>query len=264
MVTVSRRTFHRLGITIPLVLATRRSQARKVSDMGHPDWQSYAQWRGPVFAQTNVLVTNLNPISIGQNVTNYASTFLTVSNAGPSGVIVQISFSSDGTETDPLSPIVWNLPSGWRLTVVTPTIKNFARLLVQVQPAQTATVSVQWSPNNINPPKERYIGNSSTVSFASVSIPANTTQTFQPGVLSDGNGTYFFEDTGASAKLDVTIFTVDQTGALLYRLAEVPALGAIASGTWQNDAQPWVVRVQNTDAAAAHVIRGYATISNAE
>lgn len=232
--------------------------------MGHPDWQSYANWRGPVYTSTNVLVTNANPISVPQNVTNYASTFLFVSNAGPNGVTAQLVFSSDSTEADQISVNGWNLPPGWRVAVQVPSLKNFARLLIQVQPAQTATVTAQWSPNNINPPKERYIGNGGTVSFESVSIPANTTTTFPSGVLSDGNGTYFFEDTTGSGKLDVVIFTLDSQNNLRYRLAEVPSLGNTASGSFQNDGQPWLVRVQNTDAAASHAIRGYATVSNAE
>ena len=220
---------------------------------GHPDDQAYVQWRGPVFASGNQVVTIAAPLTVDQYVTNYASLHIFASAVFGNGGIVTVTFFTDSTKTVQVDAFTWNVWSS-SLQVTVPVLGNFAEFTITTRNAGNQSFMVFLAPCNIAVPRPVYPASFNEVNGLAISIGANVTTTYQLPQVVAGTAFVSLRDIAASGKFSVQLRDLDDQGN---EVAELMFAGGftgavnVSSGSGERVLR---LAVFNSDGAAAHTI----------
>lgn len=220
---------------------------------GHPDGQNYAIWRGPdFFASQAVHIDSTHPVNASGQVTNYASLIITLQSLTTPGITVTVTWFTDQTQAIQIAQQNWIVPPGYFLDLITPCMGNFVTVKMVTTDAVGANCSVAVMPTNTTTPVTRYLGQGNHVTAGNLSIAANAVVLFPLVYVSAGKGHLFFQDIAASTKLEFILFYTDIAGVRSSDILRQDAPVGIFQADFNVADLPVGLRVQNTDAAAAH------------
>lgn len=218
---------------------------------GHPDDQSYANWRGaPIFASASTPVSNAAPIIKSATITNFASLRIRASAAGPNGMTVNVQYFTDVSLATPLGGNTWNVPDTMSLDVIDPALGDFVQVTISTPNVAAFNIALAIIPMNVGNAAPVYPYPINDVSQASVSIAASSTSVFILPFVAAGRGHYEFRDINTSTKLAFFIDQVKQDGTAGIPLVPQQAPVTQVSGDFVIDATPLCVAVTNGDTVA--------------
>lgn len=225
-----------------------------------PDYQSYANWRGPdLGASSNYPLSVSNPFEAGGYVTNYASLCVVIGEVGSSGATVLMEFWTDNTEAIMVAEWTWNISPGQGLNVSVPCPSNYAVIAVEATnavPQNTPIAVIPSSSPTTAPvyfPPQNYVGN------ANYSAPANSDVLFVLPFVSAGNCYLWMQDPNSTGHLAGGLQQLTTAGVKQYTLAAYNVLSSFEALQMYVPAVPLAVRVINTD-SAAHAMDYYCAV----
>lgn len=228
---------------------------------GHPDGQNYAIWRGPDFLVNTALGVSASvPLHVAGQVTNYASIFLTVNPTTCPDIVVSVKWYTDSTLTVLIKSHSWKVPLQTELSCIIPALGNFVTLDATTVSVPGGTVQVSLLPTNTPADAIRYLSTGNRVQRFQLSVPASSTVTDTLPEVVAGNGYIYIADPNTTAHLTGRIVTLDETGASVTRLISWNTLTAFQAQQFTTDAEALRVEVDNTDAAAPHVVNYYVSV----
>lgn len=192
---------------------------------GHPDFQQYAQWRGPAIVAETASVTTASPLTESAYVSSWASLQLMVSAPAGEGVAVNLSYYSDSTMAFLAAQHNWQVWAS-QLQVLVPVRAPYAVLTVSTRNAGTMTPTVYLAPTNVPAAKEVYPGGFGEVSseFATIAASGSLIQLL-PQVMT-GYMTLMYRAFDASSSVSMTIDELDDTGTSIAYLGNVTSFTA--------------------------------------
>lgn len=225
--------------------------------MGHPDFQSYANWRGPIIAsQTAFPLSPANPFHVETVVTNYASLFLRVTGAAFNGIpaLIVCMFYTDSTKAIQLDSFVWQTTFNAELSVLVPVLGNYMTLDITTTTAGPTNTRITCIPQNLAPTSCSYTPAGSEAIGQNVLVAASTELDAIMPVIREGRISAYVRDTAGSAKFNINLNELDQTGAVISEFASLPLLAAPATIEALGGTNPIRLRIFNTDGAAGHTV----------
>lgn len=223
--------------------------------VGHPDDQSYAIWRGPLPRVGFFNVTAASPVITDIITTNYASLYMFV---GPltAGVTVALGFYSDSTKVNLLILKSWVIRGGQSVSVIVPSLGNFAEMKVSTAQAGTINTQINIAPVNTPVLIDSYPDSGNIVNDPGNVAVASQVVDYFPPFVQEGEGQLMFAPTDALGKLNVAVNQINEGGTIdgiVYEsLGPTVPVGPIL---YKTSRKPVKVTITNTDAGAAH---GYA------
>jgi hypothetical protein len=180
----------------------------------HPDWQAYANWRGPTFATSfQFPLSSSNPYNIADYVTNYQALIVNVAGEPAGGLQVLIEFYTDATQTIFMGEHLWEVPSACALFAIVPVLGNYCVVNVTTPTTGTTDTTIVIVPSNTPAPSVRYNVEQNYVTGWNQSIAAGTTKFVPFPYISEGPSSFMFTDNGGSGKFDTYLAFQTQAGA---------------------------------------------------
>lgn len=221
--------------------------------MGHPDFQDYSNWRGPVLAAGSPIVTTVAQYQVNGYVTNFASLFVSIGTAFNNGGVVDISFYTDTTRAVKTGNFSWQL---WdtAVQVFIPVTGNFAELTITTANAGNQQFNVFVGPSNVSVPRATYTAAFNQIEAVSLSVPASTTSFFQVPQTQTGLVYVSLMPNDTTGKLNFSLFELDDTGTAQGALIKHPGFTTDAYLSTACGERVLQAQIQNTDGVSAHVL----------
>lgn len=228
----------------------------------YPDYQSYANWRGPLLAnESSWELSSSNPFTAAGYVTNYASLIAHVTCNSSTGLTVAASFYTDNTLTTLIDTINWILPPGAALSAMIPALGNYVAIGVSTSDAtaEPTVIAIFATSTNVTSPK--YFFDQNYVSGFDVSIPASTTEGYNLPYVSSGKCSIHFQDLSASGKVSASLWTINAAGTRQDRLYNTNNSTGVNDVTLEVPSVPLQLEVDNTD-TSAHSVDYYCCVNS--
>ncbi len=218
---------------------------------GHPDYQSYADWRGTIVTAQQYTVTIAVPVTVPGNITNFASLLIRCT-APVGGVSVILQFFTDSGMATQVGSMAWTVSGGALLLANVPALGNFFTVQLTTAQAGNQTVNLSILPNNLATSVTKYPKINNAVAGANVSLAAGATFTANLPQLGEGNGYAYFKPLDNTGNLDCRITELNEAGNGIFDLVSATApLGAVTL-QFMSSFRPVQLKVINKDGAAAH------------
>lgn len=218
--------------------------------MGHPDWQTYANWRSaPIIDDFEMFppgTTSRGPFSLN----NYQSLLMVVNTAADS-CSINFRFFSDTTLANLVDTYQMSLALGTLQKAVLPVAGNVVFIDVQNLSGVTQNIGFVLTPVNIPVSTPVYYGPTNVISQLNTNLLASTTVDFQLPFTQPGLAHLFFNPRDNAGKLNFAVYagSPGARGSVVYSnngpIAGDQRLVALSD-------RPYFLEVINTDAAAAH------------
>jgi len=216
----------------------------------YPDYQSYANWRSPVYAYEALWpLSAANPFTQAGYLTNYQSLVINAGQFGADGGTVSVEFYSDNTLSQNLFGYSWAVAQTQALHVIVPILGNYAVFTVTTPNAATVDTFIEVQPMNTPVQSPRYINSLNFVAGQTVSIPLSTTRVFPFPNITEGPGTWFISDPAVTGKFSARISFLDRTASEVNYLQYITTVGANNTGQFYAPNSPIGFVIQNTDTA---------------
>ena len=224
---------------------------------GHPDWQDYANWRGPAFNASNVAVSLASPYSliVTGTITNFNAIHIMVRNITGAGIVVLLNYQTGALVGQQKE---WRAIPGQSIDVILPTLGSTLVIQVTSFSAGTQHCDLQIVPVNSSVVKPEYQQTGNYVANSSLSIPASSSASFVLPSVMEGEGYLWAIEGDVANKINVSLNELDDTGAVTDAIFFIPGI----SGTiptvlrFQSGPRPIQINLVNTDGAAPHSV-GY-------
>lgn len=221
---------------------------------GHPDDQTYANWRGPLlgaFATYNL--KNTTPVNVAGYVTNFQSLLVSVSLAGAAGYSIAISWWTDATQNILVASNQWTVSASQQIQMLVPTLGNYVTIALTTSSVPGFNINVAFAPTNLAVPSAKYV-NSGNINFqSSFSVPAGTSSIFPLQFVSEGRMHWYASDVGSSGKIQLRISMLTASGSEAATIDQVNTLTSQNDGDVTLPAQGVGIVFQNTDVVAHSV-----------
>jgi hypothetical protein len=220
---------------------------------GHPDYQNYANWRGPLIASNAAFaLTAANPFNASAVVTNYASLCLDVTTVNTQGANVALTYFTDAGATVQVGSQSWDLMANVELSVMVPVLGNFVKLAITTVNPGAGNVSVVCFPTNTPVLSARYQHVGAHQHGTAVTVLASSTQQFVMPRIVEGPMTLFYRDRVVSNKLSFALFLANNDGSAGDRLYFDGPPATVQTVSLLGHNQPMLFQCNNTDAVTAH------------
>lgn len=221
-------------------------------ETGHPDFQDYAQWRGPFLINTAWTCNNASPFTAEQIVTNFASVYLSITQTSGTGVTVFCQFYSDSSFTFLVGQKAWILNPNLPLNVMVPAMGNYCKLVIQTSQAAAAGGTVLFAPTNIIIGKVTYPQLTLTKEANNQTVGAGVTMPFPVIGIQEGPGILYVNPrTGGSTQV-ITLDSLNEAGNVQYHIVQFPAITVPTTINFIATPTPMVINIDNTGAGAAN------------
>lgn len=218
---------------------------------GHPDDQTYANWRGPLLGSaTNVHLDSTHPITITGYVTNFASIFLDIYNVFTKGMSVQVAFFTDATLAQLCGSETFVLLQDQNLNCFVPALGNYVRIILATTDATGASIAYTLAPSNQPAASPRYQSVTAVAANKNQSIPASTTIIVTLSELASGPGWWFVFDPGSTSKFQARLVLVNQDGTEGSILDLISTVANVYRAQFVAPQEPVGIAIQNTDTVA--------------
>lgn len=218
---------------------------------GHPDFQSYTQWRGPILFKGAYSITS--PQSTGSSgfVTNWASLLIRVVLTSGTGVTVTVTYYDDQTLTNKAGTYQWICSfAPVTLSVVVPNLGNWAVVSISTGQAGANAGTAYVAACNLLVPGPRYQVTPNAASGFSVNIIAGATLSTLLPYVAEGNGTVFAQCSVATAPYTVEVDHLNEGANILDEPARVASVTGPQLLNYIASAYPLLLKITNNDAAA--------------
>lgn len=219
--------------------------------MGHPDWQTYPNWRGLPLIQENTVFPN-GPTERGPfSVNNYQSALINVESS-PDNMQMILQLFTDDTLSVLVDQITITFSAGLKVNCLIPLAASTLLVTIQNTSGGGAALDYTITPVNIPADKPRFYGIVNVISSTATSLPASTTANLLLPYMQPGLAHLFLNPHDATGKLNFSVFAGSPTarGGIVYSNngPTVPDQRLIALSD-----RAYMIQVVNTDGAAAHV-----------
>lgn len=222
---------------------------------GHPDDQTYANWRGPVLgAANNVHIDSTHSITVQGYVTNFSGIQVFLAPTSFNGIFLVASFFVDATLATFTGQKQWQLGKGQDMRCVMPALGNYVQLTLSTTDVAGGQVSYAFTPTNLAAPSTRYNGIVEAQAQTGLSLAANATVLVLATFLAEGPGYVYFNDDLASAKIFCALSFANPDGTEGARIFIKPVGVQQAQQTFYAPDSALLLHLQNTDGAAAHTV----------
>lgn len=220
---------------------------------GHPDWQSYANWRGTL---ATVPATHYHTGStvIGTFITtNYASVYVSADGTSGSGLLT-LQWYADEAATMPTEQVTFPVDGITAFNVLTPASGNAVRVSINNDLAPDVIFAFILLPMNIPVAKTVFhvdpwdTGELNRVVGASGSVTENITQ------IMGGLAHLYFDPQLGSGKMSFQLFSINEDGAQDLRLCNFTNLTVPSQQLVVLPSRPLQVVIANSDAVNGHSI----------
>lgn len=220
---------------------------------GHPDYQNYANWRGPLIASNTAWpLTQANPFTASAVVTNYASLCLDITTVNTQGANVNLTYYTDSAHTVAVGSQSWDISPNVELSVMVPVLGNFVILTITTVNPGAGNVSVLCFPTNTPVVSARYQHVGAHQHGTAVSVLALSTQQFVMPRIVEGPMTFFYRDRTTSNKLSFALFLANNDGSAGDRLYFDGPPATVQTVQLLGHNQPMLFQCNNTDTVTAH------------
>lgn len=221
--------------------------------MGHPDWQAYANWRGPIIAAVaGFNLSAANPFHTEAVITNFATLFLNVGQPGAAGCQAKVTFYTDSTKTVTVTSSTWTLNTNCDLRCQIPALGNYMALDVTSSSVAAFPVTIFCLPSNLPVGSTRYTPALASVTGTAVSIPASGTRTDYLPHIAEGPVYAFMKDRVASGKLDFRVYLVNADATINDRLFAADGPITVITANLLGAKNGLATQIVNNDAVNAH------------
>lgn len=219
---------------------------------GHPDFQAYAQWRGlnllPTFSDTLAAGTyTFGPFLMTQWSAVWIRAFVSSGNG-----TFKINWWADSGMTLGLGADTFPISANTSLQCSLPISGPYMEITITSGPVSPLVLNHWVTGSNNNPGRPIFPIVTDQVIDLARSVPASTVFNRSPGFIAGGWGYILFNPNDATQKLTVEVFQTDQSGVVTARIWGPESPPVFVSQQFIIPAQPTIVRITNTDAAAAH------------
>lgn len=218
--------------------------------IGHPDWQTYSQWRGPTFVNQSVTALANSTTVVGTfAVSHFASLVLYVKNVVGGGTI-SFQYSEDGTTFITGFGPSWRIWQGSAMNVTVPILGNFVRVVVSAPVANSFVGDITLVPTNVTVPRNQYQGSEMDVHASGVNIAAGGTSNFQLPAIAEGFAYARLDPLGVANQLSIIVYALSETGAGEYIVWRRDKVAAAVDGQFLAPQQSLLVQLVNADVVA--------------
>jgi hypothetical protein len=215
--------------------------------IGHPDWQSYAQWRGPNFANLNVTALAGTTATVGTfAISHFASVYLLVQNVTGGGQ-VNLRFGETSSTIVANNGPSWQVFQGSSLVVTAPALGNFVQVTIDAPGGNSFVGDVFIIPTNTPTGKVSYPTVGNLVNALNDTVNAGANKDRQLPQLAEGNAYVFFNPQGVSGKLSLLIHALNDTGGVDFTAWRADVVTGITTATFIAPPRPLLARVNNAD-----------------
>lgn len=218
---------------------------------GYPDFQGYSSFKGTPLVAAHT-VRNAGLFTIGDvNLSNYGSVNVFVDVTVGTGEL-QIQWWSDSTKTILIDQ--YNIPAITAATInlCMPAISSFITVAIDVLGGAAMTVAHMVTPSNAIPPTLMDPAVPVQTGFTSKSLAAGATDTSLAEYVIPGEAWLSFSPDAATGKLDCTVQSLDNLGAVAFNVAHFIAPTAPINVPIMLPLAPVQLVVHNTDGVSAH------------
>jgi hypothetical protein len=229
--------------------------------IGHPDYQGFAQWRGPVVASGVQSTSIASPYTMAFYLTAYASLWLRVSGISAS-MQVTVNFFTDQSETVLAGSVAWTVIGGTELDVLIPALANYAQIVVTTVTAGAQTFTIAALPSNVPATHCTYPITGNYVAQIDVTVAASSAQSFVFPFIAEGDGQVMIWPDDNSGKLQVQVDELTISGAVQQHaiFTQLPTVAATQVFEFMANNSPMEVTIQNNDVAGPHSCKFLARI----
>jgi hypothetical protein len=228
---------------------------------GHPDWQTYATWRGPdFFAAAAWALSAANPAVAQGYVTNYSSLAVNVGCNNPGGMTVTVSWFTDATQAVGVGLRQWTLPNGFILSVIVPALANYVVFQAATSDAAAANDLISAYPANSQVSGYSFDTQKARIGNILESVAAGASNIRPLGRIAQGDAWVHVKDDTASTHLTFQIREMAANGALGSVVWEAAAPVTIADARLVVTDVPLALDITNLDGAAAHTCDYYLAV----
>lgn len=219
---------------------------------GHPDWQSYANWRGMLFSEDAVTVP-VTGTDFGLFVTtNFAGFYVNAVCATGNGELI-LTWYADTAGTEEIQVDSYPMAADTALEVIIPARGNAVDVFFDVQSVGAATLSLTMLPTNIAPTHTTFLTGPNYVSDLNVSVAHSVAHTVNVVPIVGGPAYLCFVPHDSAAKLTLDIFGLDNDGTKLVRVGNYNLPAVTVQQELIVPPLPLQYIVTNTDTVSAHV-----------
>lgn len=217
---------------------------------GHPDYQAYAQWRGPSLYFANFSLVSGSPFFEQLNVTNFASLDLYVNAFAGAGFTVQVGYFNDAGATQFTGGYKFVISqAGTTLQTCLPNLGNYVQVFISTAQAGTQTLSIGIGPNNTGATRPQYPLNTNVVEGVNVTIPASTTLTAYLPYIIEGDATVLLNPRNGAATTVLLVEEMTEANGVAGRLVDVPSMTGPVSAAFLTGTSQVRININNTDTA---------------
>lgn len=221
---------------------------------GHPDYQDYAIWRGPL------TVDGFQTVSVGAgytltpnlNCTNFASVLLCITGITGAGITVAAGFAGGAVNTP---SNFWTLLPGQQLYVLLPAATNRFFLSITTAQAGTQHFNLLVAPTNTPATRITYLNQNNSMHDVSRTLAAGAAMSYVLPYVQEGEIEAMLQPQDTSGKLEMAVTGLGENGLAAYA-ANLQFAGLVP---FQTQAQrvlvgpdPVLIVVQNDDVANPH------------
>lgn len=223
-----------------------------ILETGHPDFQDYAQWRGPFLINTAWNCSSGTPFTAEQVATNFGAIYLSITQTSGTGVTVFCQFYSDSSFTFLVGQKAWILNPNLPLNAIVPALGNYCKLVIQTSQPAAAAGTVLFAPTNIPVGKVTYPQLTLTKEANNQTVAATSSTPFPVIGIQEGPGILYVNPRTAGSTQVITLDSLNEAGNVQYHIAQFPAITVPSQINFIGTPTPMVVTIQNTGAGAAN------------
>lgn len=218
--------------------------------IGNPDYQRYSQWRGQFQSGSSVSVTSSKSLTVNQQVTNYASTLLSVTMNSGTGVTVEIHFYTDAAMGTELGAWTYVLVPNTALNVILPNIGNYLQFVVAT--SESGTQDIDWATQltNLAPARPSYPVPTNYEGNYGFGIGAGKNYTNLLPQVMEGAGRVTVNPHSGGSKMTLIVEELAEDGTVKGILQRSDNPGSPVSLQFLTGRNPVQVVIENNDTAA--------------
>jgi hypothetical protein len=188
--------------------------------VGHPDWQSYSNWRGDFLYQNNA------PMTEGANVlgsfvtTNWATLHVELFPSDQDATII-FEWYADSAGTEDIDTDSIDVPKDQTVNVLMPCKGNLCEISVFNNGNADATMLVAIEPTNLAVNRRVYLDAPLTLGSPNQTINHGVTQFLSTGSVVSGPAYLDYVPHSTAGNVTVDVFGANSTGGLEHRIASL-------------------------------------------
>lgn len=181
---------------------------------GHPDWQTYASWRGPVLQDAPISLGPSGSASIASGYIPHYSGLSIKVDTGAGGGILQVNSATSESASNFLTDSQWIIAPDGQLNVTTPVASGYVDVALNASGTLGFDRNVSIVETNVATGKANYFALTTMLQPGPVALAAGTTQQFLFMDLIAGDATLKMAASVSSASVGARVRPIDESGVL--------------------------------------------------